>query len=339
MKEVKCAIIGFGGIARAHAAGYRVLAEEGAPVRLVAVCDIDPQKFGGELKINVDTGKGTLPADCETYTSVDEMLASADFDMADICLPTYLHKEYAVKMLKAGKHVLSEKPMALNYADCLEMVETAKETGRRLMIGQCLRFNAAYSFLKACCEDGRYGKLRHLSMARLSALPTWGFENWFQITEKSGGCITDMHIHDVDMARYLLGEPKAVSTMAWNGTVKWQTQNTRLFYDDCTVVIDGSWDEVKGTPFHSSFRARFERGEVISLKGGSLTVYPEDGEAFEPELPATNHMAEEIRYLAGLIMDEDAVNEKNPPESAAATIRLIEYLRESADTDAKLITL
>ncbi|MBR7095719.1 MAG: Gfo/Idh/MocA family oxidoreductase [Clostridia bacterium] len=338
MKEVKCAIIGFGGIARAHAAGYRVLAEEGAPVRLVAVCDIDPQKFGGELKINVDTGKGTLPADCATYTSVEEMLANADFDMADICLPTYLHKEYAIKMLKAGKHVLSEKPMALNYADCCEMVETAKETGRRLMIGQCLRFNAAYSFLKACCEDGRYGKLYRLSMERLSPLPTWGFENWFQSTERSGGCLTDMHIHDVDMVRYLLGEPKAVSTMAWNGTVKWQTQNTRLFYDDCTVVIDGSWDEAPGIPFKATCRARFERAEVL-LEGGKVTVYPVGGESFEASLPATNHMAEEIRYLAGLIMDEGAVNEKNPPESAAATIRLIEYLRESAEDGAKLITL
>lgn len=338
MKEVKCAIIGFGGIARAHAAGYRILAEEGAPVRLVAVCDIDPQKFGGELKINVDTGKGTLPADCATYTSVDEMLASADFDMADICLPTYLHKEYAVKMLKAGKHVLSEKPMALNYADCCEMVETAKETGRRLMIGQCLRFNAAYSFLKACCEDGRYGKLYRLSMERLSPLPTWGFENWFQSTERGGGCLTDMHIHDVDMVRYLLGEPKAASTLAWDGTVKWQFENTRLVYDDGIAVINGSWDEAPGIPFKATCRARFERAEVL-LEGGKVTVYPVGGESFEASLPATNHMAEEIRYLAGLIMDEGAVNEKNPPESAAATIRLIEYLRESADTDAKLITL
>ncbi len=337
MKEIKAAIIGFGGIARAHAAGYRVLAAEGAPVRLCAVCDIDPRKFGGELKINVDTGNGEIPADCEMFTSVDEMLDGVDFDMADICLPTYLHKEYAIKMLKAGKHVLSEKPMALNYADCLEMIEAAKAADRHLMIGQCLRFNARYSFLKECVEDGRYGKLRRLSMERLSALPTWGFEGWFQDPGRSGGCITDLHIHDVDMARYLLGEPKAVSTWADGTETKWQVQNTRLFYDGCTVTIDGSWDEAKGVPFKAGYRARFERAEVIL--DGEIKVYPDGGEAFEPELPKTHHMAEEIRFLATLILDPTAKNEKNPPESAAMTIRLIERLKESAEDGAKTITL
>ena len=341
MKEVRSAIIGFGGIARAHAAGYRILARDGVPVRLVAVCDIDPQRLRGELKINVDTGKGELPADCQIFTSVDEMLDGADFDMVDICLPTYLHKEYAIKMLKAGKHVLSEKPMALSYADCCEMIEAAKASDRRLMIGQCLRFNTNYLFIKECVEDGRYGKLLHMEMERRSLLPDWGFENWFQDAARSGGCALDMHIHDVDMARFLLGEPTAVSAIALEGTTPYQYVNTRLFYEGGpTVIIDGSWYESAGTPFRAACRARFETATVV-LENNAVTVYPDVKKAEPITIDHTmkHHMAEEIKFLVSSILDPTVENKKNPPESAAKTVRVVEMIKKSADEGGITITL
>lgn len=338
MDFVKVAIIGFGGIARAHNAGYKLLAKEGAPVKLVAVCDIDLSAFNSQLSINIDTGDGGLMSDIHTYTSVDELIEKEDFDMADICLPSFLHKEFAVKLLKAGKHVLSEKPMALSSEQCEEMLKAQAETGKRFMIGQCLRFNSVYSYLKDCVESGVFGKAKHLFMERLSAQPRWGFEHWFENTERCGGCILDMHIHDVDMARYLFGEPKAVSSWTLDADVKWAVENTRLYYDDVMVVINGSWDESRSTKFKSPFRARFEKASVI-YENGVLTVYPDEGEPFKPELPETNHMAEEIRFLAGLILDPDARNEKNPPESACATVKLIEKLRESAAKNGEIVTL
>ena len=338
MKEVRVALIGYGGIGHAHAKGYEILAEENAPIRLVAALDVNPKCFSGTVAINTGTGAAGLPSGAHAYTSLDALLANEEFDMVDICLPTYLHREYAVRFLKMGKHVLSEKPMALSSADCDEMLATAKESGCRLMIGQCLRFNAIYEYLKACC-DGRYGKLRRLMMHRLSLMPDWGFENWFADAARSGGCLLDMHIHDVDMARYLLGEPKACSCYSINaGVLDDQVQHSHLFYDGCDVLIDGSWDEVKGVPFSSGFRARFERAEVVADRG-TVTVYEEGKPPFTAELPAVNHMAAEIAFLADLILNPDAVNTKNPPESAAATVRLIERLRESARRDAEKITL
>ncbi len=338
MKEVRVALIGYGGIARAHAVGYRLLAEREEPVRLVAVCDIDPEKFGGEVSINIGSASRGLPAGIHTYTDIGELLEREEFDMADICLPTYLHKEYAVRLLKAGKHVLSEKPMALSSADCEEMLAAARESGRRLMIGQCLRFNAGYEFLKACVADERFGKLYRISMSRLSRMPDWGFENWFADTARSGGCILDMHIHDVDMARYLLGEPRSLTCWSRGGVVEDQVQHSHLYYDGCDVLIDGSWDESRDTPFSSGYRARFERAQVI-CEGSAVTVREDGCPPVKVELPATDHMAEEISYLVGLILDPDAVNEKNPPESAAATVRLVERLRESARRDSERIIL
>ena len=95
MKEVKVAIIGFGGIARAHYAGYQVLKKENAPIKLVALCDVDPSKFTDNVNINISTGDQSVDGSLHTYTSVDELLANEDFDMADICLPSFLHMEYA----------------------------------------------------------------------------------------------------------------------------------------------------------------------------------------------------------------------------------------------------
>ncbi len=338
MKEVKVALIGFGGIARSHNTGYRILANEKAPVKLVAVCDVNPKQFESQLSINIATENKGLPADIHTYTDVDELIANEEFDMADICLPSYLHKEYAIKLMEAGKHVLSEKPMALCAEDCDAMIEASKRTGRKLMIGQCLRFNAAYLYLKDCVDSKRFGEVRHVFMQRRSAQPRWGFEHWFEDDTKSGGCVLDMHIHDIDMARFLFGEPEAVSMYSVDGDTRWQVENTRLYYPGKLVSIDGSWGEAATVKFTAGYRVRFDDASVI-LEGGKVTVYPEKGEVYSPELPKTDHMAEEIRMFAGSILDDSVVNTANPPESARETVKLVEKLRESAARNGEIVKL
>ena len=165
----------------------------------------------------------------------------------------------------------------------------------------------------------------------------WGIEKWYTKTEKSGGCILDLHVHDIDMARFLLGEPEAVSCVAYDGITRWQVCNSRLFYKDLTVIATASWDESPTVPFSAGFRARFENASVI-LNGSGLTVYPESGKAYQPELPKANRMAEEIRKIAAMTADHSIVSEANPPESAYQTVLLIEKLRESADQGGKKLT-
>ena len=264
------------------------------------------------------------------------MLAKEDFEMIDICLPTYLHKEYTVRMLRAGKHVLCEKPMSLSAADCDEMIRVAKEENRKLMIGQCLRFDKPYLFFKECIEDGRFGKVKNLFMERLGAHPTWGFENWFADSSKSGGCLLDLHIHDVDMARFLLGEPKAVSALAYDGISRWQMVNSRLLYDDVMVVVNGSWDEAETRGFEVLCRMRFEKAQVV-MRGSKITVYPNEGETYEVEIPKCDCYAEEIRLIANTIMDPSIKNDANPPESARNTVALMNKLRDSADLDGQVL--
>ena len=336
MNNLKIAMIGFGGIARAHYAGYQMLKENGTPCTLVAVCDINPDQLTRQIKINTSEIPVTLPSDMHTYTSVDELIANEDFDMADICLPTYLHKETAVKLLLAGKHVLCEKPMALASLECEEMLAAAKESGKRLMIGQCLRFDSPYLHLKNAVESGVYGKLKHLTMNRVSALPIWGFENWFTKTEKSGGCILDMHIHDVDMARFLLGEPEAVSVIAHDDVTRWQWENTRLYYPDgVTVEITGSWEETRGTPFVADYRAVFEKATLMRKDNDTILYVENETPSVLPQI-AGDCYAGEIEYFVKSIVN-DTPNTVNTPESACATVKLIEALRESAARDGEKI--
>ena len=337
MNVTKVALIGFGGIARAHNVGYSKLMGEGEPVKLVAVCDVNPAQFEAALKINIDLGANTLPEDIHTYTNVEELLANEDFDVADICLPTYLHCEYTIKCLEAGKHVLCEKPMALSTEQCDRMIDAARRNDRKLMIGQCLRFHDSYRFLKACIDDGRYGKLRHLTMERLCAMPRWGHEHWFEDTDRCGGCILDMHVHDVDMARFLLGEPDSASTVTLDRDIRWQFANTRLHYGDVPVFISASWDEAATCNFKSGFRARLEKATLITEKGG-VTVYPDEGEPFKAASD-NPYIAEEIRTFVHELRDGQKESDINPASSARQSVKLIEVLRESAAKNGEIIKL
>ncbi|MBE6589848.1 MAG: Gfo/Idh/MocA family oxidoreductase [Ruminococcaceae bacterium] len=329
MKTLKIALIGFGGIARAHYSGYRLLLKENAPISLVAVCDCNPAQFERFLKINTETEQVKLDPSIHTYTDVDTLLANEEFDMADICLPSYLHKEFSVKLLRAGKHVLCEKPMALSSAECEEMLAASRESGKRLMIAQCLRFCPSYLYLKKAIDENLYGRLKRIEMNRLSAHPLWGFEHWFEDTARSGGCILDMHIHDVDMARFLFGDPQAVSTVAYDGITRWQMENTRMFYPNLTAVINGSWDETRGTPFVANFCAVFEKATLTNTPDDNVSVHPEGGEPYVIEPEGIDMYAAEIEYFTKTIM-EDLPNDVNPPESATETVRVIEALRKSA---------
>lgn len=333
MQEIKVAILGYGGIARAHHSGYRILAAEGYPVRLVALCDIDPEQFRRETSINIATEKSGVDG-LHLYTDFEEMLTKEDFDTVDICLPTYLHKEYAVRALAAGKNVQSEKPMALSADDCAEMVAAAKKSGKQFMIGQCLRFSSDYLAAKEVIDSGKYGKVLAAHFERLSALPRWGYEQWFMDTARSGGCMLDMSIHDIDMARFLFGEPASVSAISYDRETRHQWSESRLFYKDGPLVtIIGSWDEAPGTPFTASFRINFEKATLVWKGGEPVRVYT-DGREEVLTYEARDYMAEEIRYLAELTATGKK-NDRNPAESAMNTVALVETLKASADARGK----
>ena len=345
MKEIKFAMLGYGGIAKSHKHGYDLLKKEGFSAKLVAICDINKEQFtAAEQAINLGSTYGTDLTGISLYTDIDEMLAQEDFDVIDICLPTYLHKKYAIKLMRAGKHVLSEKPMSLSFADCEELLSVAKECNKKITIGQCLHFEAGYVYLKKCIDEQLFGKLQCLELERLSELPTWKcFENWYLDPKRSGTVPFDLHIHDIDIANYLLGMPSAVSAVTIDNDVPMQYMNSRLFYDNgVKVFATASWNEVKGAPFLMAYRARFNDATLI-YRGGTVKVYPVGKEGFEAEeTKAENRkdrMAEEIRNMALVVGDAEFINTTNTPDCAANSILIIEKLVQSAKNGGEKVYL
>ncbi|MBQ8408077.1 MAG: Gfo/Idh/MocA family oxidoreductase [Clostridia bacterium] len=335
MKSIKVAIIGYGGIARSHYAAYHRLIEKGFPIDVVAVCDKDTARIFESVTINIACDEVPIREGTHIYSDIDDLLCREDFDMADVCLPTFLHAQVTVKLLRAGKHVLCEKPMALNSAQCEEMVYAARESDRQLMIGQCLRFDPLYLYLKKCVDESTFGSLRYLTMERLCDYPGWASD--FKNSEKTGGCILDTHIHDIDIARFLLGEPETASSVVYNNLPHCQLVNTRLFYKDVTVIADVAWDEARPIPFASGYHAKFDDACVI-CDGEKVTVKPHGKECYSVDITPADRIEGEIRAIAEAILDGKA-STVNPPESAWMSVRLIEKMKESAAQNGAIVSI
>ncbi|MBQ8683443.1 MAG: Gfo/Idh/MocA family oxidoreductase [Clostridia bacterium] len=331
---LKVAIIGYGGIAGAHAPSWQLLEERGK-AKLVAVCDIDPDNFSATVETNINSGR-ELPADVRTYTDYKEMLANEELDLVDICLPTPLHKDVTIDVLNSGINVQCEKPMARNYAQTQEMIAAAKASGKILMIGLGLRFAVEYEYVKKLIESGEYGRPVAASFQRLSGPPLWSrWHSWYMNHEESGGCLLDMHIHDVDMVRHLFGEPKAVSCVTQDLYAGDDVVHSRFIYDDLAVTAVGDWS-LEGTGFYCGYRIAFEKATVI-CEMSKVTVYPRGGEAFEPELNGDNFFTRELTVISDAVAGNGEVA-VTPPQSAAKSIRLCELLKESANANGAIVS-
>ena len=330
---IKVCILGYGGIARTHKAGYKTELEDKGIGKLVAVCDIDPNRFEAKVDINLSTDDSDKN-DFNTYTDLDLMLETEQPDIVTLTLPTYLHKEEAIYIMKKGYNVFTEKPMSLNYEDCLEMLRVSKETGKKLMVGQCLHFFPEYDYLKEAAADGRFGKVRSAVFHRLSTPPIWGWDNWYMDTKRSNGCLFDMHIHDIDFARYAFGDPKKVSCISKAGYSDYESAFSTLYYDDFAVSAIGDWS-LNHFDVQAYYRVAFENA-VLEWKDYKLTVYPKDAEKYVVELPAVNGYGAEVAYFAEYIKGNVDCS-KNDPESAAKSIRLAETLRDSADKGGEIV--
>ena len=145
-------MIGFGGIGAVHKVAYDALLRMGAPIRLVAICDKNKDSIKAKSSTTlgeVDTGSFE---EINFYTNCDELLEKEEFDAADICLPTFLHKDYAMKLLRAGKHVLCEKPMALNAEEAAIMKQVSEEYFFRSLVS-LENTEEAETFFRIFCTD------------------------------------------------------------------------------------------------------------------------------------------------------------------------------------------
>ncbi|MDY7011219.1 MAG: Gfo/Idh/MocA family oxidoreductase [Planctomycetota bacterium] len=197
-KTIKIGVIGAGMISNFHMGGYR----ECPGAEVVAVCDVmaDRAKTAAE--------KFDIP---KTFTSVGRMLAMKEIDAVSVCTPNIDHMRSTLKALAAGKHVLCEKPIAMNARQAQTMIDAAGKARKKLMIALNNRFRSDTQFLKKIIEAGKIGKpyyARSLSIRR-RGVPSWGV--FGQKKLQGGGPLIDIGVHMIDMTWYLMGCPRPVS--------------------------------------------------------------------------------------------------------------------------------
>lgn len=338
MKKVKVAIIGYGGIARNHNTSYHALAGLDVPVELVAVCDKNTERLTQKLNFNLGGGETPLPEGIHFYNDIDDLLEKEDFDVADICLPSFLHKDIAIKCLFAGKHVLCEKPMALSLEDCEAMIDAKNKSGKSLMIAHVIRFTQPYRYLKEHVEKKTYGELLELRLNRYSVYPSWSVGDYFNNISKCGGVALDTHIHDIDFVQTFLGQPISVSAIEHTNIPYIQSVNSRLHYKNAIIIANCAWDATFEVPFKANYRARFERA-TITYDNDELKVFPYGQEAFSPAFAHTDPCTDQIRYFIETLIYESKVNDTCPPESTIQGIKIIEAIRESALLGGKIVML
>lgn len=148
----------------------------------------------------------------EAFESCEALLASDNVDAVSVCSSNTTHAEITIAALKAGKHVLCEKPMATTLEDCEAMVAAAKESGKRLMIGQNQRLAGAHAKAKELIDEGAIGKVisfrtafRHAGPERWSVDP--GLATWFFDKSRAAmGSLADLGVHKADLIQYLTGQ-------------------------------------------------------------------------------------------------------------------------------------
>jgi len=319
---LKVGIIGAGFMGETHSNVYASLPE----TQLVAVADVQVKK----------AEKLASSHRAKVYSDPEEMIREEGIDMVDVCLPTYLHCEYVVKAAEAGKHVLCEKPMAMNLDEANRMIEATERAGVKFMIAQCIRFWPEYMFLKQTLGEGTYGKLLSLSCHRLSPTPTWSWRNWLFDPRKSGSAALDLHIHDTDFIIYLLGKPKSVLSTGTKDKTGWTHIFTLYNYGaEVAVQAEGGWDFPSKFPFIMSFRALFEKGMIDFdfTRSETLLVYEGDKEPFPPEIPqpevkgaeesvgniaALGGYFNEIQYFVRCILEDKSPSVVTPRDSRAS---------------------
>lgn len=316
---VKVAIVGAGFMGGMHAEVYRNLDK----ARLTAIVDIDLEK----ARLLADKYRVTA------YSSLEEVLNQGDIDAIDICLPTFLHKEYVIKAARLGKDILCEKPMALTVKDAEEMIQAVKKAKVKLMIAQVIRFWPEYVKLKKIHQSGELGRLLSITLTRLASTPNWAWDNWLADVKRSGGALLDLHIHDTDYLLYLLGKPLSLISRVSPARLKYaHVFTTFTFPDKVIAFVEGGWDMPDNFPFTMAYTALFEKGavEFNSRHEKTLAIYRPGKEieypTVKPELEAAVSGEGNIADLGGYFSEikyfiNCLENNEEPTQASAQSAR------------------
>lgn len=342
-KKTKIGIIGTGAIAQ----GTHIPAYLNHPdVEIVAVCDIRKDVLD---KAHADTGAKYK------FTDYNELLKLEEIEAVDICTPNYVHNAPTISALQAGKHVIVEKPIALNAIEGAEMVEASRKFGKKLMVAYCRRWGSDAQALRRFVDAGEMGEIYY---ARVQALRRRGIPNWGVFTQKDkqgGGPLIDIGVHMLDMTLWFMGHPKPVAasgkcytkfgtrpgiTNSWgpwdykNFTVEDFATGLIRFENGATLVIESSFVANIGDNILNTALLGTEGGCELS----PLKMYKEKNQTLldmtPVSMPQVNiHEAEIIAFIDAIRNDKPS---PVPGEEGLMVAKIMDAIYKSSDENKEV---
>ncbi len=338
---LRIGIVGWGFMGKMHFRCYK----SDTNVEVTAICDADAKQLQNSSGVagNISGAEDDLDlSNISLYSDLSKMLAEEKLDALSIASPTFLHASQTMEALNAGVHVFCEKPMALNSGDCREMAEVAKQSGKTLQIGHCIRFWPEYVQAKEIIDSQKYGKVLAATFQRLSLTPTWSWDNCFLDGKRSGGAMLDLHIHDTDYVQYVFGMPKEVFSRGVIGpSGEFDHTVTQYFYgNDCVITAEGGWIMAPGFGFEMSFKIMLEKVTLVysSAQEPTFRIFPIDGETIIPEIPTGDGYSFEIQHFVDTLSGK-AVPSIITPEQSGDSVKIIEAEKESIRNNDKISLL
>lgn len=267
----RLALVGCGGMARSHRDRFGPLADR---MRVAATVDLDFDRarlFAESLGADVATDR------------LEEALPLCDAVL--LAIPHHLHHPIGMACLRAGKHVLIEKPLANSESECTELIQEAERRALTLMVGYCMRYHPLTLALKGAMDSGACGEVFHVSIwtEQLTELPP---DHWAARAETVGGGQLFSHgCHYVDLMLYLLGEPVSGVHVGTNAGTSWMeregTSDLMLKFESGAVGYHGATWGARGTRLgyavhvqgtDGMLEADFHRGRLAHIRGAEETM-------------------------------------------------------------------
>lgn len=308
MRKLGVAVIGTGFWGKNHARAYKELES----TNLVAICDLNAERAK-----NVANQFGV-----RAYTDSTRMLKNKEIEAVSVCTWSTILAKEALKALKAGKHVLVEKPMAANTRQARRLLETAEENGLHLTVGFLMRFIPGLQNIREAIENKRIGELVCATAKRVSEWP-----------ERIGdvGVVKDTAIHDVDVMRYITNEDP-IAVYAKTGSMRHRkfedyAQIMLTYKDGKSAFIESNWL----TPYKT--RSLIVTGSDAIMRLDYLTqeLWIEDArESLQPRYPIKEPLKLELQHFADCIIEK-----KKPQVTGADGVKALEIAEAALRSSAK----
>jgi predicted dehydrogenase len=310
---IRIGLVGVGFMGWIHYLAYKHL--KGA--KLAAVCSRDQQKLAGDWRsIRGNFGPPGEQVDLsgiKKFERIEDLVADPDIDLVDVCNPTLMHPDSAIAALKAGKHVLVEKAIALKPDQADAMLAAAKASGKLLMVAHVLPFVPEFGYAAEVIKDGRFGKLLAAHFKRVISRPDWSAE--IGDAAKTGGPAVDLHVHDTHFIGLVCGVPKAVFStgVVENGVVQHLTTSYDYGPNGPSVTCTSGALAMSGRPFVHGYELYLEKATLVYESGTCPLTRITSGKSEPVEL--TGGVGGDVAgFVAELQAAADGVSRGKMPE-------------------------